>query len=102
MGIYWNGIHISGNFCKPTKRKPKNWIDRGYKIIVPFKFKWRHKVGNVECTCTHCEEHYQPYYGTSWYHSKECELVKHIEKRPQILNLNQYWDWDYTMIAQTE
>lgn len=102
MGIFFNGGHISGNFRKLTKRKPKNWINVGYKIIVPFDFKWRHKVGKVECTCKECEEHYQPWYGTSWFHSKDCELIKHIEKRPQILNLNQYWDWDYQMIAQTE
>lgn len=33
MGAYFNGIHISGNFNKLTKRKPKNWIDRGIFII---------------------------------------------------------------------
>lgn len=103
-GLYFNEgrIHISGNFCKVTKRKPKNWIDNGYKIIVPFDFKWRVKIGKTECTCTHCEEHYQPYYGISWFHSKDCEIMKLIEKRPQILNLIQYYGRDMWMIAQTD
>lgn len=102
LSRYFNGAHVVGNFNKITKRKPKNWTETGYKIIVPFKFKWRHKIGKVECDCKVCEEHYAPYYGFDWYHSKECALIKHIEKRPQILNLNQYSEWDYQKIASTD
>lgn len=102
MGVYTNGIHLSGNFCKLAKRKPKNWINKGYKIIVPFKFNWRHKIGKVECDCQYCEEHFEPWYGISWYHSKECALIKYINKRPQICNLNQYYGRDLSLIAQTD
>lgn len=102
MGTYFNGIHISGNFNKLSKRKPKNWIETGYKIIVPFRFKWREKIGKVECDCKNCEEHYAPYYGVDWYHSKDCVLMKHIDKRPQILNLNQYAGRDMSLIASTD
>ena len=102
MGGYFNGIHISGNFNKLSKRKPKNWIDNGYKIIVPFDFKWRHKIGKVECDCKVCEEHYQPWYGVSWFHSKDCALMKYIDSRPQICNLTQYYGQDLSLIAQTE
>ena len=102
MGAYFNGIHISGNFNKLSKRKPKNWIDNGYKIIVPFDFKWRHKIGKVECDCKVCEEHYQPWYGVSWFHSKDCALMKYIDSRPQICNLMQYYGQDLSLIAQTE
>lgn len=102
MGAYFNGIHISGNFNKLTKRKPKNWIENGYKIIVPFKFEWRHKIGKVECDCVECEEHFEPWYGISWYHSKECALIKYINSRPQICNLNQYYGRDLSLIAQTD
>lgn len=102
MGAYFNGNHINGNFCKLTKRKPKNWIENGYKIIIPFKFQWRHKIGKVECTCTYCEEHFQPWYGLQWFHSSECELMKYIDKRPQILNLIQYYGMDMRLIASTD
>ena len=102
MGMYYNGIHISGNFNKITNKKPRNWINRGYKIIIPFKFKWRHKIGKVECDCKFCEEHYQLWYGFSWFHSKDCALMKYIDSRPQICNLNQYYGRDLSLIAQTE
>ncbi len=102
MGAYFNGAHISGNFNKLSKRKPKNWVDNGYKIIVRFDFKWRHKIGKVECDCKVCEEHYQPWYGTSWFHSKDCTLMKYIDSRPQICNLIQYCGQDLSLIAQTE
>ncbi len=102
MGITGNGFHISGNFAKLGRRKPKNWIEKGYKIIVPYKFKWREKIGKVKCTCKECEEHYAPYYGVDWHHSKDCELIKLIDKRPQILNLQQYCGKDMSIIASTE
>lgn len=95
-------IHLNGNFCSVTKRKPRNWIDKGYKMIVPYKFKWRHKIGNVECDCKVCEEHFQPWYGITWFHSKECALMKHIDKHPQILNLNQYYGRDLSIIDYIE
>ena len=102
MGTYYNGIHINGNLNKLSKRKPRNWIETGYKILVPYKFKWREKIGKVECNCTECEEHYQAYYGIDWYHSKECALIKHIEAHPQILNLNQYYARNMNLIASTD
>lgn len=93
-----NGIAICGNFNELTKRKPKNWIERGYKIVIPFNFKWRDKLGKVECDCAEVEEHYQPWYGFSWYHLKSCAIVKHVEKYPGILNLV---EWD-RCFAQTD
>ena len=102
MGLiqFGNAI-VMGNFNKLSKRKPKNWLHTGYKIIVPYKFEWRDKIGKVECDCKECEEHYMPYYGIDWYHSKDCALMKLIEKRPQILNLWQY-QRDVRRIASTE
>lgn len=99
---YFNGAHIIGNFNKLNRKKPRGWFEHGYKIIVPFDFKWREKIGKVECTCTECEEHFMPWYGTSWYHSQECALMKYIESRPQILNLWQFQDRDMRLIASTE
>lgn len=90
--IFWK----MNNIQKKIKRKPKNWI------VVPFTFKWRHKIGKVECDCKFCEEHYQPWYGVSWFHSKDCALMKYIDSRPQICNLNQYYGQDLSLIAQTE
>ncbi len=102
MGTYYNGSHLSGNFAPLTTRRPKNWVHKGYKITVPFTFKWRHKIGKVECNCTTCQEHYQPWYGTSWYHSADCALMKHLEKRPQIQNLSQYYGRDMNLIDCTD
>ena len=82
-----NGISICGNFVKPTKRKPKNWVERGYKMLVKYPFKWRRKLGKVECDCAEVEEHYQPYYGFSWYHGKDCAMMKHLRRYPGISNL---------------
>jgi len=102
MGLTGNGIHISGNFNKITNRKPKNWIEIGYKIVVPYMFKWRHKIGKVECDCKECEENYMPYYGCTWHHSKDCSFMKYIDRRPQILNLWQYWERDMSIIASND
>jgi hypothetical protein len=102
METYYNGAHISGNFNPVTKRKPKNWIERGYKIIVPYWFKWRDKIGSIECDCKVCEEHFMPWHGWTWIHSKECALMKYIERRPQIQNLWQYAGRDLTVITQTD
>jgi hypothetical protein len=40
-------------------------------------FKWRAKLGKVECTCTEYVEAYQPYYGFNCYHSNECAIMQH-------------------------
>lgn len=100
--IELNGALVLGNFAKVTKRKPKNWMENGYKIVVPYDFKWRSKIGKVECDCKVCEEHFMPWYGTSWFHSKECAYIKHFQRYPGILNLNNFYDFDYIMIATTE
>lgn len=100
--IIYNNAIVIGNFSKLRKRRPKNRITTGYKLIVPFDFKWRHRIGKVECTCTECEEHFMPYCGTTWYHSKECALMQLLDKRPQIQNLWQYSGRDMRMIASTE
>jgi len=102
MGTYYNGVHISGNFTPLTKLKPKNWIETGYKIIVPYKFKWRHKIGKVECDCKTCEEHFQPYYGIDFFHAKGCAYVEIFMKRPQLLNLIQYSQMDIRLITSTD
>lgn len=102
MYISGKGFHISGNFVKPTIRRPKNWIHRKYKITVPYDFKWREKIGKIKCDCKVCEEHYAPYYGFTWFHSKECALMKYINKRPQILNLIQYYGRDMSVITLTD
>lgn len=102
MGTYFNGAHISGNFNPITKRKPKNWIERGYKIMVSYKFPWRTRIGGVECDCKECEEHFAPYYGFDWYHSKNCALMKYLDRHPQVLNLWQYAGSDMRCIASTD
>lgn len=79
-------VTICGNFTPITKERPKGF-DEDYKVMVPFNFKWREKIGKVECDCKEVLECYQPYYGYDWYHSKECSLVKLVEAKPQLMNL---------------
>jgi hypothetical protein len=98
---YYNGAYVIGNFNKVTKKKPKDWIRTGYKIIVPYRFRWREKIGKVECDCQHCEEHFLPYYGVEWYHLDNCALMQYIRKRPQVLNLWQH-QRDMRKIASVE
>jgi len=78
---------ICGGKALLKNRKPKNWIDVGYTIKVPFEFKWRGKLGKVKCDCTEVTENYQPWYGFTWYHSDECAMMKHLDKYPQMENL---------------
>lgn len=91
MGCISNGkICITGNFAKVSKKKPKNWIDKDYKCMVPYKFKWREKIGKIECNCKEVLECYMPYYGFNWYHSNDCILMKLIKEKPQLMNLPVY------------
>ena len=91
MGIIaGNGIVICGNFSKLSTKKPKNWWNKDWKILRPYFFKWREKIGKVECDCKEVEEHYQPYYGSTFFHSEECALIKQLEEKPQLKNLWAY------------
>lgn len=87
--IEYGKVSILGNFAPITKEKPKDY-DTEYKVMVPFDFKWRANIGGVECTCTEVLECYMPYYGTDWYHSDECALMKKVKERPQLMNLPCY------------
>lgn len=95
-------IHIIGNFNKLTKKKPRGWRNQGYKITIPYKFKWRHKIGKIKCDCKLCEEHYKPWYGWRFYHNKGCAYVEVFNKRPQLLNLLQYSGREINLIAVTD
>lgn len=94
------GGSICGNYARSTKRRPKNWIECGYKIVVPYRFKWRAKLGKATCTCTTVREHYQPYYGTTWYHADDCAIIRHLKRYPGIENF--MWDRDPRVIAGTD
>lgn len=78
---------ILGNFSKITKERPKNWFDKDYKIMIPYPFKWREKIGKVECDCTEVMESHMPYYGFNYSHSDECALMKLLKAKPQLRNL---------------
>ena len=95
-------IHINCTTKPLTKSKPRNWINKGYRILIPFDFKWRVKIGKVKCTCTHCYEEFAPYYGITWFHKEGCAILNLIERRPQILNLNQFYERDIWVIATTD
>lgn len=95
-------ISISGNFAGLTVRRPRNWIGKDYKILVPYKFKFRDAIGSTTCNCTYCEEHHSPYYGMKWYHMPDCAYVKRFEQNPRLHNLSQFYCKDIRLIATTE
>lgn len=96
----YNGIAICGGTPALSKKRPENWIDTGYTIVKPFDFKWRAKLGRATCDCKEIIESYQPYYGFTWRHSKECAIIKHIKKYPGIQNL--LWEVDPEVIAMSD
>lgn len=101
MGIrQFGNVTLLGNFAKVSRKRPKNWIDKDYKVIVPYPFKWRAKLGRVECDCKEVIECYQPYYGYTFLHGEGCAIRKHLKRYPQINNF--LWDRDPTVIAQSE
>lgn len=86
-------VVVLGNFSEVKRYKtkdgfpPGDWMDHDWKAIVPFDFEWRDKLGKVECDCKEVEIHHMPYYGFTWYHMKDCAIMKHYEKYPQMANL---------------
>lgn len=102
MGIIQTGkVTLFGNFEKARRYKngkPRNWIDRDWKAIIPYPFKWRVKLGKVECDCKEVIESYQPYLGSTWYHEENCATMQHLRKYPQMENF--MWDRDPRVIAQ--
>ena len=94
-------ITIIGNFTKPRRYKsgtPKRW-DRDWKAIIPYPFKFRVSLGKVKCDCKEVIQEYQPYYGSTWYHSDDCATMKHLKKFPQMENF--MWDRSPRVIAQS-
>jgi len=84
--ICGNNLTICGNTAKLLKKRPKSF-DKEYKCLINYPFKWRTKLGKVKCTCKICEEHFQPYYGFTWFHNGNCAIMKHLKKYPQMKNL---------------
>ena len=101
MGCLHSGnMVICGDFAMPiTKEKPVDWINKGYKIMVPFPFKDRPKLGKAICDCKEVLEHFAPWYGTTWYHLNDCAMMKHLKRYPGIQNLI---EGDFSIIAQTD
>jgi hypothetical protein len=91
-----------GTTTQITTEMPENWAETGYKILVLYKFSFRHKLGKIECDCKEIIEHYQAWYGITWYHEKNCSLLKYANKYPQIGNLWQFAETDFSVIAMTD
>ena len=79
-------IDLHADIKRYKNGKPKDWFDRDWKAIIPYPFKWRAKLGKVECDCVEVVQAYQPWYGSTWYHSDECAIMKHYNKYPQMGN----------------
>jgi len=90
-------ISICGGAPLLTEKRPENWLDIGYRIFVPFTFKWREKIGKFECNCKVVEEWYQPWYGFTWFHEKDCALMKQVR-----FNETRFGWKDVGIIAQSE
>lgn len=97
MGIAMSedgNVVMLGNFTEAKRYNTEDglpdWDDaweRDWKAIIPFPFKWRDKLGKVECDCTECVIAHMPYYGYSWYHMDDCAMHKHFARYPQMANL---------------
>lgn len=102
MGCIVNDkMAICGNFSTAKRYKngkPHDWIERDWKAIIPYPFKWRTKLGKVKCSCVEVVESYQPWYGSSWYHEDKCAIMQHVKKFPQMKNLG----FGSSLIAQTD
>ena len=97
---------LSGSICGGlpplTKTKPRNWIEDGYRITVPYKFRWRKKIGSTKCTCKKCYEVFSPWYGVNWYHMDDCAILERFRRKPELTNLWQYQDQVIELIASSE
>jgi hypothetical protein len=95
---------LCGNFAELSREKPKGF-DEAYKVLIPWKDapkgirETRFKLGKATCDCVEIEEHYQPWYGFSWYHSRDCAISKHLVRYPGIQNF--YWDSDPRCFGQS-
>jgi hypothetical protein len=102
--IQFGGAIIHGNFERVRRYKtkdgrPRKWWDRDYKAVVPYPFKWRSKLGKVECDCKEIIESYQPYYGFTYTHEDNCATMHHLRRYPQMENF--MYDNDPRVIAQS-
>ena len=85
-----NTSYICGNFAKLLKEKPKDfdYMEDSGKWLEPYpKELERIRIGKSTCDCVEIETHYAPYYGFTWYHNKECAIIKRVEERPGLVNL---------------
>lgn len=91
MGVLAYGkVILHGNFTKAKRYKnvrPKDWFDRDYKAIIPYRFKWRATWCKVVCVCKEMIEAYQPYYGSDWYHEEACAIMQAYKKHPTWANV---------------
>lgn len=90
MCVQYGNAIVCGSYPKLTKRKPKNWFDKGYRIRIPYPFKWREKLGKVECDCATVIETYRIWYGFDITHDENCAIEKHVRRYPGILNFIDY------------
>lgn len=84
---------VCGNFAEVLPEKPKDFnYETNAKWLEPYpKELERKRVGKTTCDCKQIETHYAPWYGYTWFHSKDCALLKRVEERPQLKNL---WCFD--------
>lgn len=83
-------IFVCGNFAELLPEKPKDFdYESDAKWLEPWPKEWpdRVTIGKTTCDCKQIETHYAPWYGFTWYHNKECALIKRVEERPGLKNL---------------
>lgn len=79
--------HLHICFGPPlTDEKPENWMDVGYRILVPYPFDWREKLGKATCDCTMVFETDRPWLGRHWTHHPDCAIEEHLRRYPGIYN----------------
>lgn len=94
MGVVAFGdVIVHGNFAEVLPEKPKDFnYDQDGKWLEDYPKEWdvRERIGSTICTCKKVEVHYAPYYGSDFYHTEGCNLLRQIKARPSLVNLPSY------------
>jgi len=91
---FFEGGIMCGNFAEVLPEKPKDFdYESDAKWLEPYpKEMERIRIGKTTCDCKQIETHYAPWYGYSWFHVKDCALLKRVKERPQLLNLPAFYN----------
>ena len=92
MGVVQYGdVIVLGNFAEVSSEKPADFdYMSDAKWLEDYWLDERERIGGTICSCKKIEVHYAPYYGFDLFHTEQCNLMKKIRDRPQLIVLWAY------------